>query len=127
MLFSCITGDLISLKAIEPSHSKYMSIKRFIGNEIFILIGLSLVTIILGGYSYGTSDHAIHIPFIKSQMDPSLYPNDPLIEQRQLNFSFLWTILAKIAQFVDLEPLFFSIYFISLFFSYFMIFHIAKL
>ncbi len=42
-----------------------------------LFIALTLVTVFINGYHYGTFDQVFHIPFLKSLADPQLFPGDP--------------------------------------------------
>ncbi|MEA4958601.1 MAG: hypothetical protein VB029_02710, partial [Anaerolineaceae bacterium] len=44
-----------------------------------LFIALTLVTVFINGYHYGTFDQVFHIPFLKSLADPQLFPGDPFI------------------------------------------------
>lgn len=50
----------------------------------------TLISILLIGYHFGTFDQVIHIPFLKSAADPTLYPNDPFVLLRRGHYSFFW-------------------------------------
>ena len=42
----------------------------------------ALFSILLIGYHFGTFDQVVHIPFMKAEADPSLYPGDALVALR---------------------------------------------
>ena len=45
-----------------------------------LFLSATFLTILLIGYNFGTFDEAMHIPFLKSTADPTLYPGDTMIE-----------------------------------------------
>ena len=47
-------------------------------------------TIAFLGYYFGTFDQVIHIPFLKKDVNPSLYPNDPFFALRAQHYSYFW-------------------------------------
>lgn len=62
---------------------------------VLISIGLSMLSIfVTNPYTIGLHDHWYMIPWIKDLMDPSLYPFDPIIAQRQYHYSLLYKLLA---------------------------------
>jgi hypothetical protein len=56
------------------------------------LLAASLAAIVIVGYHFGTFDQAIHIPFLKKYVDPSLFPNDPFFALRFEHFSYFWFV-----------------------------------
>lgn len=91
---------------------------------IIILIMMFASVVFTHKYVYGVSDHAIIIPFIKSLVNPALYPNDYLIMERSnfpMNFFGLYVFLIKYYHF-SLQSLFFMSYLISIFFIFLSVF-----
>jgi len=98
-----------------------------VGAAIFVLTLVSVLS--LNQYEYGLSDQAITVPFLKSFANPSLYPSDYLVAQKDYYYSFLWPILAFLVRYFSINiPLaFFLLYFVSLFFFFAGIYLIAQL
>jgi hypothetical protein len=67
-------------------------------------------------YVYGVEDQVITIPFIKSLVDPTLYPNDPLIAQQPYFYTYLWKAVAWIVSLLHIEiaPLFLTLYLLAM-------------
>ena len=67
-------------------------------------------------YIYGVNDQVITIPFIKSLIDPSLYPNDSLIAQQPYFYTYLWKTIAWMVSslHIDIAPLFFALYVLAM-------------
>jgi hypothetical protein len=57
-----------------------------------VFLGVTLLTVWIGGYHFGTFDQVIHIPFLKKLSDPNLYPTDAFLELRREHYSFFWLI-----------------------------------
>lgn len=68
------------------------------------------------GYLFGVVDdsHAIQIPFLKATLDPTLYPNDPMLATRFAYPAYYFSLLALLARQIDLEPLFLGLYLLTL-------------
>lgn len=79
---------------------------------MFILLA-SLVSILLIGYHYGSFDQSVHIPFLKSDADPSLYQGDPFIQLKQAQFSYFWKFFVPFAGQPYFEWLLFLVHFLS--------------
>lgn len=78
------------------------------------LFALALFMTVWRGYSFGISDHAVHIPFIKHILDPTLYPNDPMIATSKRYISYFPLFLSVLTRiFGNLEIIFFTIHLIS--------------
>jgi len=58
-------------------------------------------TIAFMGYYFGTFDQVIHIPFLKKDVFPSLYPGDPFFELSAQHYSYFWFFFRP---FYGLEP-----------------------
>jgi len=78
------------------------------------LFALALFVTVWRGYSFGISDHAVHIPFMKHIIDPTLYPNDPMIATSKRYVSYFPLFLSVLIRiFGNLEIIFFTIHLIS--------------
>lgn len=54
-------------------------------------LAAALGSILLIGYHFGTFDQAIHIPFLKADANPALYPGDAFIALRHNRYSYFWS------------------------------------
>src|ERR1044072_6220531 len=59
-------------------------------HALFFLATIAVVLIY--GYSFGTFDHAVHIPGLKAFADPSLYPGDWYLNLRFQHYSYFWRL-----------------------------------
>lgn len=59
---------------------------------------LTVVTVAVVGYHYGTFDQSIHIPFLKKYVDPTLFPNDLFFEMRHQHYSYFWFLFQPVYQ-----------------------------
>lgn len=95
--------------------------------QILIIFTLTLFSILINGYQFGELDHALDIPSMKKYHDSSLYPNDFLMTAQPFYYTYLWYFLASFIGYIDIELLFFSVFLLVHFFTYFMIYKIALL
>jgi hypothetical protein len=67
-------------------------------------------------YRYGASDHTVYIPIVKTLIDASLYPGDPVVATPNLRLSALWRLIAFLHGVggVDLATVFLSLHLLSL-------------
>ena len=92
---------------------------------VFFLIA-TLITIFFLGYYFGTFDQVSHIPFLKKNVNINLYPNDYYFSLRQSHYSFFWLFFKPFYQLGILEITIFIIHFLTIYFSYFLIYELAK-
>lgn len=78
----------------------------------------TLLTILILGYYFGTFDQSIHIPFLKQFVNPTLYPNDPLLGLRFTHYSFFWYPFAFFLKIGVLEPAVFIVHVLSIYLTY---------
>lgn len=78
-------------------------------------------------YTYGLYNHFITIPFIKSIIDPSLYPHDFLIAEKKYFYTYFNSGCALLVKTMgtSLPALFFSLYCLSLYATLIAFFKIA--
>lgn len=57
-------------------------------HAFFMLAALGSILIV--GYSVGGFDQSIHLPFLKTAADPTLFPGDGFIDLRYSHYSFFW-------------------------------------
>lgn len=55
-----------------------------------LFLAATCCTLAFLGYYFGTFDQVIHIPFLKKDVDPSLYPNDPFFALSAQHYSYFW-------------------------------------
>lgn len=90
------------------------------------LFALALFMTVWRGYSFGVSDHAVHIPLIKHILDPTLYPNDPMIATSKRYVSYFPLFLSVLARiFGNLEITFFTIHLISVTLFLFVLYRLS--
>jgi len=97
-------------------------------NDALALLVITIASIIgINQYTYGLYNHFITIPFIKSIIDPNLYPNDYLIAEKKYFYTFFNSGCAMLVKtfHISLPQLFFSLYCISLYASLYAYFKIA--
>ncbi|HSN95220.1 MAG TPA: hypothetical protein VLR89_09190 [Anaerolineaceae bacterium] len=85
-------------------------LNKSLWKRLLIFFGLTLLTVFINGYHFGTFDQVFHIPFLKSWMNPNLYPGDPFVGLRQYYFSFFWYLLMPFYKAGLLEPAMFVIH-----------------
>ena len=72
-----------------------------------LFLALTLITVFINGYHFGTFDQVFHIPFLKVWDNPSLYPNDPFVGLREYHFSYFWFMFLPAYRLGILEPVMF--------------------
>ncbi len=112
----------------------FLSIKKFFAHKqitplLIILIFLIVSVLGINQYRYGWGDQSITVAFLNFFLNPSLYPHDYLLAQVPYYYTFLWFGLAAIIKFSGISTpiILFTVYLISIFFSFFSIYLIAKL
>src|SRR3972149_1543396 len=94
---------------------------------VIILVFTLASALAINPYSYGVDDNSITIPFLKSSVNPALYPGDHLIAQRPFYYTYLWNTLGQLhARFaISLPVLFFVTYLGSLYLTFLSMYLIA--
>jgi hypothetical protein len=87
---------------------------------------VSLITIFLMGYYFGTFDQASHIPYLKKYADPSFFPNDKFFDMRFFHYSFFWLFFIPFYRLGILEITMFIVHFLTTFFAFWSIWNLAK-
>lgn len=104
-------------------------IKHLESSTMLILLLLFLfatVQLLFRGYQFGVNDHSIEIPFIKKNMDSSLYPGDPMVGTRDefvTIYTWIPTVLTLIAG--NMELVFFFLQMLAFFLVAVMVYHIC--
>ena len=78
----------------------------------------ALLSILLIGYHYGTFDQAIHIPFLKANANPLLYPGDEFIALRHTQFSYFWQFFQPFYRLGILEETMFAVHFLATYLTF---------
>ena len=80
-----------------------------------VLVFLILATANAGGYRYGVSDQAFHVPAFAQKIDPGLFPRDAALFAVQTSRTLGYDIFLPLVRHVeDLPALFLSLYVIGL-------------
>jgi len=101
---------------------------RFNLTDALALAVITAVSIIgINQYTYGLYNHFITIPFIKSIIDPYLYPHDFLIAEKKYFYTYFNSSIALLVKtfHVALPTLFFAVYCLSLYATLIAFFKIA--
>lgn len=91
-----------------------------------LYLASTFITILLIGYNFGTFDEAMHIPFLKSTADPSLYPGDAMIELHSIYYSYFWYFFVPILQSGFLEPALFVVHLASIYLTFWGIWSLSE-
>jgi len=83
--------------------------KSALPRHLFFL-ACATFTILFIGYLFGTGDQVIHIPFLRKEIDPTLFPNDPFIEMRHQHYTYFWRLFFPLARLGWLEISMFAVY-----------------
>ena len=83
--------------------------KKTLLRQLFFL-GVTLLTVWVNGYHFGTFDQVVHLPFLKKLADPSLYPTDPFLELLSEHYSFFWLMFIPAYRVGLLEPVMFVVH-----------------
>lgn len=94
--------------------------------RILLIILISLVAIIVHGYSYGVSDQEIIIPYILKASNPNLFPTDKLFQQSSAHLSVFYIIYGKLINVVNIQLLFFLSYCVFQILFFASLFYLAK-
>ncbi len=88
-------------------------------------LAAALASLLAVGYHYGTFDMGIHIPFLKTAADPSLFPNDAYIALRSTYFSYFWFFFIPFERAGLLEETFFVTHFVSVYLIFWAIWELS--
>jgi hypothetical protein len=96
------------------------------GIRHLFFLGVTLTSVLLIGYHFGTFDQSIHIPFLKALADPSLYPNDAFVALRLEHYSYFWFFFIPFYQWGVLEPTLFVTHLIVTYFTFWMVYELCQ-
>jgi hypothetical protein len=94
---------------------------------LITLLFTAASVISINQYRYGISDQTITIPFIKSILNPALYPGDHVLGQKAYYYTFFWefcTWAIRLAG-TSVPVFFFAFYSACIFFSFLALYCIA--
>jgi hypothetical protein len=86
----------------------------------FLFLSASLLAIVLVGYHFGTLDQAVHIPYLKKSVDPTLYPGDQFLDLRAVHYSFFWYLFRPVYRLGILEPVMFAVHVLATYLTFWM-------
>ena len=78
----------------------------------------ALFSILLIGYHFGTFDQVVHIPFMKAEADPSLYPGDALVALRNTPYSYFWVFFIPFYRWGMLEVAMFVVHILATYLTF---------
>ncbi|HEX8111310.1 MAG TPA: hypothetical protein VF516_26455 [Kofleriaceae bacterium] len=73
-----------------------------------------LASLLVNGYRFGVSDHAVHLPFLLRTLDPSYLVGDPAVDALAHHPSLFWELQAQLASWLSIEHLYLAIHVVSL-------------
>lgn len=94
--------------------------------HLFFLVA-ALTTIVVAGYHFGTFDQAIHIPFLKKNAQPELFPNDPFFEMRFQHYSYFWYFFLPFYHAGILEIVMFVVHIFATYLTYWALWSLSML
>lgn len=100
--------------------------ERSVRVRIVFFAILTVATLLLYGYYFGTFDQASHIPFLKKFANPSLFPQDPYIDLRLVHFSFFWILFIPLLKAGILEISMFTVYVGVLFLTFYSVWNLTR-
>jgi len=87
---------------------------------------LTLFVLLIYGYYFGTFDQISHIPFLKKNIDPSLFPGDHFFDLRSSHYSYFWLLFIPFYIANVLEPVMFAFYILSTYLTFWAIWKLSK-
>ena len=93
--------------------------------HLFFLL-LSFIIIGITGYYFGTFDQSMHIPFLKKEVFPALYPNDPFFDLRKTHYSYFWLLFRPFLSMGVLEVSLFLTHLLSTYLTFWALWRLSK-
>ncbi len=90
-----VAGDVKTLQAGKTQTA--------LVSTVLISILTFFSTISINQYQYGTFDHNISVPFLKSYIDGTLYPNDFLLAELPYFYTYFWPTLGLMIRYFELS------------------------
>ncbi|MBI2641209.1 hypothetical protein HYW87_01270 [Candidatus Roizmanbacteria bacterium] len=91
-----------------------------------LFFAVTLITVFIMGYYFGTFDQAIHIPFLKKFADPTLFPNDPFFDLRFHHYSYFWFLFVPFQKLGILEITMFLVYLAVVYLTFWALWKLSK-
>ncbi len=88
---------------------------------------LAIITVWINGYHFGTFDQVAHISFLKKNISPELYPNDPFLEIRKVHYSFFWFFFIPLFRAGVLEESMLAIHILTVYGTFWMFWALSEL
>jgi len=79
------------------------------GDALFLALATAL-SLVIGGYSFGRSDHAVYLPFLCHYLWPELLKSDLLVQTFSSHHTLFWMALSWPARVIHIETLFFGLH-----------------
>jgi hypothetical protein len=89
-------------------------------------LGVTLASILIIGYQFGTYDQTVHIPFLKAMADPALFPGDAFVALRQIHYSYFWYLFLPFYNWGVLEPTLFITHVMITYFTFWMVYELCE-
>ncbi len=89
-------------------------------------LAATAATLLVVGYHFGTFDQAMHIPLLKADLDPTLYPGDPFIQLRGSYYSFYWYFFEFFLRLGWLEPALFITHLVCTYLAYWALWDLSQ-
>lgn len=95
--------------------------KKSIYKHLLFLLA-TIITVLTLGYYFGTFDQVSHIPFLKKNIDPSLYVGDDYFDLRFTHYSFFWYFFIPFYKLKILEITLFVFHLFSTYLTFWLIY-----
>ncbi len=89
-------------------------------------LAATAATVLVIGYHFGTFDQAMHIPLLKAQLNPALYPGDPFIELSGSYYSYYWRFFGVFLRLGWLEPALFITHLLCTYLAYWAFWELSQ-
>jgi hypothetical protein len=86
----------------------------------------TIVSICFIGYYFGTSDQVSHIPYLKKEIYPFLFPNDKYFDLRFTHYSYFWMIFKPFLLSGRLEITMFFTHIIATYITFWAVWNLSK-
>ncbi len=111
------TGGLIAFAA-------RLAASRWRQHLLFALA--TAITVVVVGSHAGTGDQSIHLPFLATWADPSLFPGDRFLDLRYTHYSFFWLPFAPALQAEVLEARLLAVHLAATYVTFWALFALAR-
>lgn len=116
----------MTVRLTSESWNKLASFLKgnFLSRQLFFIL-VTLASILISGYHFGTFDQAAHLAFVNRFADPSLYPGDPFLELSTVHYSFFWRFLAPFKALGLLPTMMFIAHFFTTYLTFYAIWRLS--